>query len=52
VQAHVTTEDLELLSALIEAGKLCPQIDRRCRFADIPKRLPTWSKAGPGRRSS
>jgi NADPH:quinone reductase-like Zn-dependent oxidoreductase len=36
VQAHVTAEDLELLSALLGAGKLRPQIDRRYRFADIP----------------
>jgi NADPH:quinone reductase-like Zn-dependent oxidoreductase len=36
VQAHVTAEDLELLSALIEAGKVRPQIDRRYRFAEIP----------------
>jgi NADPH:quinone reductase-like Zn-dependent oxidoreductase len=36
VQAHVTTKDLELLSALIAAGKVRPQIDRRYRFADIP----------------
>jgi NADPH:quinone reductase-like Zn-dependent oxidoreductase len=36
VQAHVTTKDLELLSGLIEAGKVRPQIDRRYRFADIP----------------
>jgi NADPH:quinone reductase-like Zn-dependent oxidoreductase len=36
VQAHVTTKDLELLSELIEAGTVRPQIDRRYRFADIP----------------
>jgi NADPH:quinone reductase-like Zn-dependent oxidoreductase len=36
VQAHVTTRDLELLSELIEAGKLRPQIDRRYPFAEIP----------------
>jgi NADPH:quinone reductase-like Zn-dependent oxidoreductase len=36
VQAHVTSKDLELLSELIEAGKVRPQIDRRYRFAEIP----------------
>ena len=36
VQAHVTTSDLELLSELIEAGKIRPQIDRRYAFAEIP----------------
>jgi NADPH:quinone reductase-like Zn-dependent oxidoreductase len=36
VQAHVTTKELKLLSELIEAGKLRPQIDRRYRFADLP----------------
>ena len=36
VQAHVTTRDLELLSELIETGKVRPLIDRRYRFADLP----------------
>jgi NADPH:quinone reductase-like Zn-dependent oxidoreductase len=36
VQAHVTARDLELLSELIEAGKVRPRIDRRYRFAEIP----------------
>ena len=36
VQAHVTTEDLNRLSELIEAGKVRPQIDRRYQFADLP----------------
>jgi NADPH:quinone reductase-like Zn-dependent oxidoreductase len=36
VQAHVTTKDLELLSELIEAGKVRPRIDRRYAFADLP----------------
>jgi len=36
VQAHVTAKDLELLSRLIEAGKVRPQIDRRFPFAEIP----------------
>jgi NADPH:quinone reductase-like Zn-dependent oxidoreductase len=36
VSAHVTTEDLELLSELIEAGQVRPQIDRRYPFAEIP----------------
>jgi NADPH:quinone reductase-like Zn-dependent oxidoreductase len=36
VQAHVTTKELELLSELIEAGKLRPRIDRRYRFAELP----------------
>jgi NADPH:quinone reductase-like Zn-dependent oxidoreductase len=36
VQAHATTEDLRLLSELIEAGKVRPQIDRRYPFAEIP----------------
>ena len=36
VQAHVAAKDLELLSELIEAGKVRPQIDRRYAFAEIP----------------
>jgi NADPH:quinone reductase-like Zn-dependent oxidoreductase len=36
VEAQVTTRDLELLSELIEAGKVRPQIDRRYPFAEIP----------------
>jgi NADPH:quinone reductase-like Zn-dependent oxidoreductase len=36
VQAHVTANDLQLLSELIAAGKVRPQIDRRYRFAEIP----------------
>lgn len=36
VTAHVTTKDLELLSELIEAGRVRPQIDRRYSFAEIP----------------
>jgi NADPH:quinone reductase-like Zn-dependent oxidoreductase len=36
VQAHVTADDLDLLSELIAAGKLHPVIDRRYGFAEIP----------------
>jgi NADPH:quinone reductase-like Zn-dependent oxidoreductase len=36
VEAHVSTKDLELLSELIEAGKVRPQIDRRYQFTEIP----------------
>jgi NADPH:quinone reductase-like Zn-dependent oxidoreductase len=36
VSAHATTKDLELLSELIEAGKVRPVIDRRYPFAEIP----------------
>jgi len=36
VSAHVTPKNLELLTALIEAGKVRPQIDRRFPFAEIP----------------
>jgi NADPH:quinone reductase-like Zn-dependent oxidoreductase len=37
VSVHrVTTRDLELLSELIEAGKVSPVIDRRYPFGEIP----------------
>ena len=36
VSAHVTTKDLQLLSAMIEAGKVRPVIDRRYPFVEIP----------------
>jgi NADPH:quinone reductase-like Zn-dependent oxidoreductase len=36
VQAHVTTEDLNRLSELIQADKVRPRIDRRYQFADLP----------------
>jgi NADPH:quinone reductase-like Zn-dependent oxidoreductase len=36
VEAHVATSDLELLTELIEAGKLRPAIDRRYPFAETP----------------
>ena len=36
VSAHVTTKDLLLLSELIEAGKVRPEVDRRYPFAEIP----------------
>jgi NADPH:quinone reductase-like Zn-dependent oxidoreductase len=36
VSAEVTTRDLELLSELIETGKVRPHIDRRYAFAEIP----------------
>jgi NADPH:quinone reductase-like Zn-dependent oxidoreductase len=39
VQAHVTAGDLEMLSELIETGKLRPKIDRRYPFADTPEAI-------------
>jgi len=36
VSARVAAADLELLSALIEAGKVRPTIDRRYPFPEIP----------------
>jgi NADPH:quinone reductase-like Zn-dependent oxidoreductase len=48
VSAHVATEDLELLSNLIEAGKVHPHIDRRYRFAEIPAAI-TYLEQGHAR---
>jgi NADPH:quinone reductase-like Zn-dependent oxidoreductase len=39
VAAHVTADDLEFLSELVEAGKVRPQIDRRYPFAEIPEAI-------------
>jgi len=36
VEAHVTSDDLQVLSGLIEAGEVRPQIDRRYPFEEIP----------------
>jgi len=36
VSAHAAAHDLELLSELIQAGKVRPRIDRRYRFDQIP----------------
>jgi NADPH:quinone reductase-like Zn-dependent oxidoreductase len=36
VQAHVTAEDLELLTKRIEAGTVRPRIDRHYPFAELP----------------
>jgi NADPH:quinone reductase-like Zn-dependent oxidoreductase len=36
VSAHAATKDLDVLSELIEAGKVHPQIDRRYSFDEIP----------------
>ena len=36
VSAHVTAKDLELLTEMIEAGKVRPRIDRRYSFEEIP----------------
>jgi NADPH:quinone reductase-like Zn-dependent oxidoreductase len=48
VQAHVTTKDLELLSELIEAGKVRPRIDRRYQFTEIPAAI-TYLEQGRAR---
>jgi NADPH:quinone reductase-like Zn-dependent oxidoreductase len=39
VSAHVTDKDLQVLSELIEAGKVRPKIDRRYPFAEIPEAI-------------
>jgi NADPH:quinone reductase-like Zn-dependent oxidoreductase len=39
VTAHPATRDLELLSELIQGGKVRPQIDRRYTFAEIPEAI-------------
>ena len=36
VSAHVSAKELEVLTELIEAGKLSPEVDRRYPFAEIP----------------
>jgi NADPH:quinone reductase-like Zn-dependent oxidoreductase len=36
VSAHAAAKDLELLSELLQAGKVRPQIDRRYPFTEIP----------------
>jgi NADPH:quinone reductase-like Zn-dependent oxidoreductase len=48
VSAHVATTDLEFLSNLIEAGKVCPRIDRRYPFAEIPAAI-TYLERGHAR---
>jgi NADPH:quinone reductase-like Zn-dependent oxidoreductase len=48
VSAHVAATDLELLSNLIEAGKVHPHIDRRYRFAEIPAAI-TYLEQGHAR---
>jgi NADPH:quinone reductase-like Zn-dependent oxidoreductase len=48
VQAHATTEDLELLTGLIEAGKVRPEIDRRYPFTEIPAAI-AYLEAGHAR---
>jgi NADPH:quinone reductase-like Zn-dependent oxidoreductase len=46
VRALVATKDLEVLSDLIEAGKVRPQIDRAIRSPRSLQRSPTWNEAG------
>jgi NADPH:quinone reductase-like Zn-dependent oxidoreductase len=48
VQAKVTAKDLELLSQLIEAGKVRPQIDQSSHFAEIPAAV-AYVEAGHAR---
>jgi NADPH:quinone reductase-like Zn-dependent oxidoreductase len=48
VKAKVTSEDLELLAELIEAGKVRPQIDRSSPFAEVPAAI-AYVEAGHAR---
>lgn len=48
VQAHATAADLETLTALVEAGKMRPAIDRSYPFAELPEAL-TYLEQGRAR---
>jgi NADPH:quinone reductase-like Zn-dependent oxidoreductase len=48
VSAHPAAKDLEILSELIEAGQVRPQIDRRYPFAEIPAAI-TYLEQGHAR---
>jgi NADPH:quinone reductase-like Zn-dependent oxidoreductase len=48
VKAKVTASDLELLTRLIEVGKIRPQIDRSSHFAEIPAAI-AYVEAGHAR---
>ena len=39
VSVHVATKDLELVSELVEAGEVRPEIDRHYPFAEIPEAI-------------
>lgn len=39
VQAHATAADLEILTGLVEAGKMRPAIDRSYPFTELPEAL-------------
>jgi NADPH:quinone reductase-like Zn-dependent oxidoreductase len=47
VAAKVTPEDLEILTGLIEAGKVRPQIDRRYPFAELPAAIAYLEQGHP-----